>query len=141
MNEEYYISTDKTLLSVTKIHDYLSTISYWGRQRTLAQVETIIANSLCFGLYTTSNKQIGFARMVTDGVVFGNLMDVIIFDPYQRKGYGKKLVSHIMNHEVVKNLKTISLKTKDAHGMYEKFGFKKVGDSELWMANDRVTLL
>lgn len=141
MRDDYYISTDKALLSVDKIHDYISTVSYWGRERTLEQVETCIANSLCFGLYSDTNGQIGFARMVTDGVVFGNLMDVIIFEPYQAKGYGKKLVSHIMNHEVVKNLKTISLKTKDAHGMYEKFGFNKVGESELWMSNDRVILL
>ncbi len=141
MKDNCYISTDKKLLSVTKIHKYLSTVSYWGRQRSFEQVETIIANSLCFGMYSSANVQIGFARMVTDGVVFGNLMDVIIFEPHQGKGYGKELLSFIMDHQLVRNLKTLALKTKDAHGMYEKYGFKRIGESELWMANDRVVLL
>jgi len=68
-------------------------------------------------------------------------MDVIIFEPYQRIGFGTKLVDYVMNHEVVKKLKTIALKTKDAHNLYEKHEFKSIGDSDLWMANDRLKLL
>ncbi len=138
---EIHISTDKKLLDVSRIHEYISTVSYWGRGRTIQEVQKTIENSLCFGMYNILNEQIGFARVVTDHVAFGYFMDVIIFEEYQGKGYGKKLIEHIMNHDVVKKLKTIALKTKDAHNLYEKHEFKSIGDSSLWMANDRLKLL
>ena len=138
---EIHISTDKKLLDVSRIHEYISTVSYWGRGRTIQEVQKTIDNSLCFGMYTIMNEQIGFARVVTDHVAFGYFMDVIIFEEYQGKGYGKKLIENIMNHDVVKKLKTIALKTKDAHDLYEKYEFKSIGHSDLWMANDRLKLL
>jgi N-acetylglutamate synthase-like GNAT family acetyltransferase len=137
---EFSISTDKTLLNVERIQEYIGTISYWGSGRTIEEVHGTIENSFCFGMYNEANEQIGFARLVTDYVTFGYLMDVIIFDEYQGRGYGKELIEFIMNNEVVKNLQTIALKTKDAHGLYEKFDFKKIGDSDLWMAKDKVKL-
>ena len=138
---EVFFSTDKSLLNVERIHQYISSVSYWGRGRTLDEVKMTIKNSLCFGMYNASNEQIGFARMVTDHVAFGYFMDVIIFDGYQGMGHGTKLMEYIMGHEVVKNLKTIALKTKDAHELYEKFNFKSIGDSRLWMANDKLKLI
>jgi len=135
-----FISTDKTLLDVDLIHRYVSTISYWGRGRTKEEVLGTIENSFCFGMYNEGNEQIGFARLVTDYVTFGYLMDVIVFEEYQGKGYGKDLIEFILGHDAVKKLKTIALKTKNAHGLYKKFDFIKIGDSDLWMANDKVKL-
>ena len=137
---DFSISTDKTLLNVERIHEYIGTISYWGRGRTIKEVKRTIEHSLCFGMYDSENEQIGFARVVTDHLVFGYIMDVIVFDEYQCRGYGKKLVEHIMQNDVIKKLKTIALKTKDAHGLYENFDFKKIGNSDLWMAKDTVKL-
>lgn len=136
-----FISTDKSLLDIERIHQYISNVSYWGRGRTLNEVEVTIQNSLCFGMYNDSNDQVGFARVVTDHVAFGYFMDVIVFDSYRGRGYGTKLMEYIMNHEVVQNLKTIALKTKDAHELYEKFNFKSIGDSRLWMTNDKLKLI
>ena len=136
-----FISTDETLLDVDLIHKYVSTISYWGSGRTIEEVHGTIENSFCFGMYNEANVQMGFARLVTDYVTFGYLMDVIVFDEYQGKGYGKELIEFILNHDMVKKLKTIALKTKDAHGLYEKFEFSKIGNSDLWMSNDKVKLL
>lgn len=136
-----FISTDKSLLDIERIHQYISNVSYWGRGRTLNEVEVTIQNSLCFGMYNDSNDQVGFARVVTDHVAFGYFMDVIVFDSYRGRGYGTKLMENIMNHEVVQNLKTIALKTKDAHELYEKFNFKSIGDSRLWMTNDKLKLI
>lgn len=136
-----FISTDKSLLDIERIHQYISNESYWGRGRTLNEVEVTIQNSLCFGMYNDLNDQVGFARVVTDHVAFGYFMDVIVFDSYRGKGYGTKLMEYIMNHETVQNLKTIALKTKDAHELYEKFNFKSIGDSRLWMTNDKLKLI
>ena len=141
MKSSSYISTEKELLNVQKIYDYINKVSYWGRGRSLEEVKKTIEHSFCFGIYKRNNEQIGFARVVTDHVAFGYIMDFIVFDEYQRQGFGKKLIKVIMDHEVVMKLKTVALKTKDAHGLYEKFDFKSIGDSDLWMTNDRLKLL
>lgn len=136
----YYISEDKSILQFNKIHSFISN-SYWGEGRTLEEVYMTIEGSLCFGIYHKGHDQIGFARVVTDGIFFGYIMDVIIFKKYQGCGYGKILIEHILNHSIIKKLKTIALKTKDAHSLYEKYGFKKIGESPLWMAIDRQQLI
>ena len=140
MKENFHISIDKDLLDFNFIHDYMTKVSYWGKGRTVQQTEITIKNSLCCGMYTKSNKQIGFARVVTDAVFFGNIMDVIIDPEYQSKGLGKVLVEFIFNQETIKSLQTITLKTKDAHSFYEKYGFKKTGNSDLYMSMDKQIL-
>lgn len=139
MSDNFHISTDKTLLNVDFIHEFVQN-SYWGQERTVEQTMKTIENSFCFGMYTNCNQQIGFARVVTDYVFFGYIMDVIISKEYQGKGLGTKLVDFILNDEMIKNLQTITLKTKDAHSLYEKYGFSKVGNSPLYMSIDKQKL-
>lgn len=136
----YSIETDKDKLDVHKIHQYICNESYWGKGRTLEEVETTILNSFCFGMYDQNGNQIGFARLVTDYILFAYIMDVIIFSEFQGNGYGKKLVEHIMLHEIIKKVKTVALKTKDAHALYARHGFKAVGDSAFWMSIDKLIL-
>ncbi len=134
------ISTDKNKLDIHKIQQYIGVESYWGKGRTVEEVKTTIDNSFCFGLYDEYGNQMGFSRVVTDQILFAYLMDVIIFTEYQGKGYGKKLVDYMMDHELIKKVKTVALKTKDAHSLYERHGFKKVGDSDFWMSIDKIKL-
>ncbi|ALM07129.1 acetyltransferase [Sediminicola sp. YIK13] len=138
---ETYISTNKEDLDIPKIHRYISEDSYWGKGRSLEDVQKTIDNSLCFGLYSETDEQLGFARVVTDFVVFAYMMDVIIFDSNQGKGLGNRLISRIMESDKLRNIKTFALKTKDAHLLYERFGFEKIGDSKLWMTKDKMVLL
>ena len=137
----YFILTDNSELDFDRIHHYIKNQSYWGMERTVKQTRTTIENCLCFGMYSETHEQLGFARIVTDYVFFGYIIDLINFDKYQGKGLGGKLISFMMNHEVVKRLHTIGLKTKDANSLYGKYWFKKIGDSPLWMANDKQKLL
>ncbi|TLP79677.1 GNAT family N-acetyltransferase [Maribacter sp. ACAM166] len=139
MEQEYYISTDKNQLNVAAIRQFITT-SYWGDNRTLNEVKQTIENSYCFGIYTQKNEQIGFARVVTDYIYFGYFMDVIIFEKFQGKGFGKILIEHMLEDATIKKLKTLALKTKDAHALYERYGFNKIGDSPLWMSIDRQIL-
>ena len=138
---ETYISNNKEDLDIPKIHRCISEDSYWGKGRTLEDVQKTIDNSFCFGLYSETNEQLGFARVVTDFVVFAYVMDVIIFKNHQGKGLGDKLISHIMECDALSKIKTFALKTKDAHSLYERFGFEKIGNSKLWMTKDNVVLL
>ncbi len=140
MKEGLHISTDKSLLDINFIHGFMSQNSYWARDRSKEQTKKTIENSLCFGVYADSKEQIGFARVVSDYVFFGNIMDVIIDPDYQGKGLGKTLIEFMLNDDIIKGLQTITLKTKDAHSFYERYGFKKVGDSMLYMALDKQKL-
>lgn len=137
--QNYYLSTDKNLLDVAKIKEFIA-VEYWGDGRTFEDVEKTIANSYCFGIYTNEDEQIGFGRVVTDYIYFGYFMDVIVFTEFQGKGYGKKLVAFMLDNDIVRSLKTLALKTKDAHSFYEQFGFSRIGDSSLWMSIDRQKL-
>ncbi|NAY91000.1 GNAT family N-acetyltransferase [Muricauda sp. JGD-17] len=136
MKSEFYISSDKDQLDIPRIHQEIKS-SYWGGYRTLEMTKQTIEACMCFGVYSKTDGQVGFARVLTDKVVFAYLMDVIIFPAHKGKGLGKMLIKHIMECPDIKNVHTIALKTKDAHSLYEPHGFIKVGDSKLWMALDR----
>ena len=78
MHMQYLISTDKSKLNVEAIHDYLCNKSYWAKGRSLDDVKKSIDNSICFGLYDSEGNTLGFARVVTDQVVYAYLMDLFI---------------------------------------------------------------
>lgn len=112
---EYLISTEKSKLDVKEIHDYLCHRSYWAKGRSLDAVQKPIDNSMCFGVYDSEDKMMGFARVVTDRVVFAYLMDFFIFDQYQGNGIGKRLVKHIIEHPGLQ-VRLWFLATANAHG-------------------------
>jgi GNAT superfamily N-acetyltransferase len=126
--KNFLISNNKNLLSLDRIHEFLSG-SYWANQRSKETMAESIKNSECFGIYF-KNDQVGFARIVTDYSVMYWLCDVFIDEDHRKQGLGKKLVETIVNHEDFKNL-TGMLATRDAHPLYEKFDF--VRDSERFM--------
>lgn len=119
---EYTISNDKDLISLDKVCDLLSK-SYWANQRSKDKIKDSIKNSICVGVYDTE-KMIGFARIVTDYATMYWLCDVIIDEEYRGKGLGKKLIGYITEMEALKGMFGI-LATRDAHGLYEKYGFQR----------------
>jgi GNAT superfamily N-acetyltransferase len=120
--DDYLISTDSSLLNVDTICNYLSGESYWAKNIPRDVVEKSIANSLCFGIYHR-DKQIGFARLVTDKATFAYLADVFILPEYRGKGLSKWLVQVIHAHPELQGLRRWVLGTRDAHGLYEQFGW------------------
>lgn len=125
------VSTDKTRLNVPFIQDFLKDI-YWTAGRTIDEVQTTIDSSVCFGIYR-DDVQIGFARVITDYVVFAYLMDVFIAEEHRGKGYSSVLISAMMNEPALKEVKIWRLATSDAHFLYEKFGFKALAHPEKMM--------
>ena len=121
---DFYISTDKNKLDINVIHDYLCNRSYWAKDRAIETVKRSINHSLCFGMYDTSDSLIGFARVVSDFAVFAYIMDVFILEKYRHQGLGMKLMDFIMNYPDLQKVKVIMLATEDAHGLYEKYGFR-----------------
>jgi len=120
--DDYLISTDPSLLEVDVIYNYLSGESYWAKNIPRDVVEKSIANSLCFGIYHY-NEQIGFARLITDRATFAYLADVFIISEYRGKGLSKWLIQVIHAHPELQGLRRWVLGTRDAHGLYEQFGW------------------
>src|SRR5438034_1920616 len=122
---EYTITTDRRRLDVAAIHAFL-TSSYWSPGVPLAVVERAILNSLPFGLLH-GEQQVGFARVVTDKATFAYLADVYVLEAHRGKGLSKWLLQVVQAHEDLQGLRRFMLATKDAHGLYEQFGFKPLG--------------
>ena len=125
--DEYLVSTNSSLLNVELIHDYLSRQSYWAKDIPLEVVEKSISNSLCFGLYH-DQQQIGFARLVTDKATFAYLADVFILSEHRGKGLSKWMMEVIQSHPELQGLRRWMLGTRDAHGLYEQFGWTGVDE-------------
>lgn len=121
----YSISTDKAKLDIGVIHHYLSVESYWAKNIPPEVVKRSIDNSFCFGLYH-HEKQIGFARLITDKATFAYLADVFIIETYRGKGLSKWLIQTIHTCPDVQGLRRWMLGTKDAHGLYAQFGWKPI---------------
>ena len=126
-----HVSTDKEKLDVPFIQHFLKDI-YWAAGRTIEEVQKTIDSSICFGIYL-DDKQIGFARVITDYVVFGYVMDVFITKEHRGKGYSSVLIENMMNEPVLKDIKIWRLATTDAHFLYEKFGFTALENPEKMM--------
>ncbi len=131
-NGEFTISTDRDRLQLDSIQKFLSEESYWAQNRTKEQTETAIKNSLPFGVYKGEN-QIGFARVVTDYATFAYLGDVYILEEFRGQGLSKWLMEVIVNHPELQGFRRWVLATKDAHTLYEKFGFHGLSYPERWM--------
>ena len=130
--DEFIISTDRTRLDLNAIQNFLENDSYWARTRTPGQTRTAIDNSICFGVYQ-GDRQIGFARVVSDQATFAYLGDVYIISEYRGRGLSKWLMEVIVTHPDLQGLRRWVLATRDAHTLYERFGFHELVHPERWM--------
>jgi len=129
----YEISTDPARLDLDVIHGYLRE-AYWSPGVLRDVVERSIARSLCFGLYAPNGAQAGFARVVTDGATFAWIADVFLLEPHRGRGLGVWLMETVLAHPDLQGLRRIVLATKDAHELYERFGFVPLPTPERWMS-------
>lgn len=132
LRPDFFISTDKTLLDPDVIHRFLSEDSYWAKSRTIEQTRRAIENSLCFGVYE-GQRQVGFARVVSDFATFAYLGDVFILKEFRGRGLSKWLMETIVSHPDLQGLRRWLLATKDAHGLYSQFQFEPLRLPERWM--------
>ncbi len=122
--DQFVISTDRDRLDVDAIHAYLSH-SYWAAGIPRELVARSIQGSLCFGLYL-DKTQIGFARVISDRATFAYLADVYVLEGYRGLGLAKWLMSVVMSHPDLQGVRRFMLVTRDAHGLYEQYGFRQI---------------
>jgi GNAT superfamily N-acetyltransferase len=119
---KYSISTNPKRMDLNAIHAFLRR-SFWAEGISKTIVAKSIKNSLCFGLFH-ERAQIGFARVITDRATFAYLCDVYVLEDYRAGGLGKWLIETVMTHPDLQGLRRFQLVTRDAHGLYRRFGFK-----------------
>jgi GNAT superfamily N-acetyltransferase len=79
------------------------------------------------------DKQVGFARVITDSATFAYLADVFIIESHRGRGLSRFLMECIMTHPRLQNFRRFTLATLDAHGLYAQFGFKNSSNSDRFM--------
>ncbi len=129
---EYTVSTDKQRVDLDVVHGYLVR-SYWAEGVLREIVQRSIEHSLVFGVYKGA-EQVGFARVISDLATFAYLCDVFILEAYRGQGLSVWLIECIVAHPDLQGLRRWVLFTRDAHGLYEKVGFKRLPTAERVMA-------
>ncbi len=129
--DKFTISDDVSRLDIDAICDFLSR-AYWADKRPRHLIERSIKHSLNFGVYD-GERQVGFARVVTDQTIFAYLCDVFIHEDYRGQSLGKWMMECVFAHPDLQGLRRWCLLTRDAHGLYQQFGFTELSDPPRWM--------
>lgn len=128
---QYHITTDFEAMDFALIYGFLSQ-AYWSKGISQQVLKKACENSLCFAIFA-GDKQLGFARMITDRSTFAYLADVFVTPKYRGKGLSKLLMESIVEHPDLQGLRRMVLATADAHGLYEKYGFTQLNNEKLFM--------
>lgn len=130
-DDGYVISAERGRMDLAAIHAYL-TRSYWSPGVSLETVEKSVANSLPFGAFH-GGEQVGFARVITDRCTFAYLADVYVLEAHRGRGLSKRLMQAVVAHPDLQGLRRFMLLTRDAHGLYQQFGFVPAAQPERLM--------
>jgi GNAT superfamily N-acetyltransferase len=120
--DEYVLTDDKSRLDLDAVCALLHA-TYWAADRSRDLIEKSIQHSICFGLFH-GNQQVGFTRAVTDYATFAWICDVVIAEEHRGRGLGKWMLECVLAHSDLKTA-TLVLRTRDAHSLYERFGFER----------------
>ena len=129
--DELRLSTDPAEMDVVAIHASLSGL-YWAEQIPIETVRRAIAGSLPFGIFD-GGRQVAFARVVTDRATFAYVADVYVLEDYRGRGLAARMLRAMLAHPELQGLRRWVLATRDAHGLYAKFGFVPVQGSDRYM--------
>jgi len=110
--------------------------SYWGQGRARHRILESFKNSVCFGAFVES-QQVGFARVVTDHVYHAYIFDLFVVAEHRKQGIAYALMTAILEHKQLREVTGFMLSTRDAHGLYERFGFKTATDPSRYMVLTR----
>jgi GNAT superfamily N-acetyltransferase len=120
---DYVFTADKKRLDLAYMYQLLCIPSRYSTGLPPERLPLVVEHSLCFSVFY-QDKQIGFARVISDQSEFASLWDVFIDEPHRRKGIGQALLKYIFAHPQLRGIFRWFLMTEDAHGLYQKFDFK-----------------
>ncbi len=118
---EFRVSSRLEAVDFDAVHLFLTNV-YWSEGISRELLAKAISNSIPFSLWR-GDRQIGFARVVTDRATYAYLADVYVLPGHRRQGLGRFLMEVVMAHPDLQGLRRFELSTRDAHGLYAKVGF------------------
>jgi GNAT superfamily N-acetyltransferase len=130
--DEYTVSTDPADLDRDAVYRYLHDEAYWSKGISRETFDRALDNSLNFTALR-GPMLAGFARVVTDRATFAWLCDVFVLPAHRGHGVSRQLIDAVMTHPDLAGLRNFLLATRDAHGLYEKFGFTPLAEPGRWM--------
>jgi N-acetylglutamate synthase-like GNAT family acetyltransferase len=120
---EYTFTVSKKRLDLDYLYNLLCLPSQYSTGLPPERLPMVVKNSVCFTVLH-KGKQVGFSRVITDFTEFASLWDVFIDEVHRKQGIGKALMKYIFNHPELIGIFRWFLMTEDAHGLYQKYGFK-----------------
>lgn len=131
---DYALSDDPESIDVDAVHAFL-TQAYWSQGIGRDLVARAIDASLCYGVYgpVPGAAQVGFARVITDTATYAYLCDVYVLEPHRGRGLSTSLMAFVLADPRLQGLRRFALMTRDAHGLYERFGFRPMADPSRYM--------
>jgi GNAT superfamily N-acetyltransferase len=121
---EYELDDDRTRIDIDVLWEFLSTKAYWARWRTRDIVEQQVKSAwrVLAAYERSSGSMVGFLRAVSDGCAMAYLADVFVLPQHRGRGLGEWLVRAMIEDGPGVHFRW-SLHTRDAQGLYAKFGF------------------
>ncbi len=126
------VSTDHADVDLDWLVPALSERAYWALGRTRAQIERTLERSWAYSALD-GDRQVGFARLITDGVTFAWVCDVFVDEAERGRGIGDLLIGAIVGDPRLADVRRVVLATRDAHGLYGRHGFVPLVSPERWM--------
>jgi GNAT superfamily N-acetyltransferase len=135
---QYVVSSDTRHVDRDLVWRFLHDDSYWATGVPRDVLERAIDGSICFSAFSgdpdSGAPQVAFARVVTDRATFAWLCDVFVIDAHRGKGVSRQLLDAVMAHPELQGLRNMLLATRDAHGLYARYGFVPLAEPARWMA-------
>lgn len=131
--DRYVVTSDRVRLlkHVDAIHAYL-TKSYWAGGIPKKIVRKSMQGSICFGVLRRG-KLVAFSRVITDKATYAYLADVFVLEPHRGKGLSKQMMEAVKAHKDLQGIRRFMLVTRDAHGLYKKYGFTPLANPDRHM--------
>jgi GNAT superfamily N-acetyltransferase len=127
----YELDDDRRRIDVDAVHAYIGGESYWAKGRTREKMEAALEGSArVIGLYAPDGSQAGFARVISDSTTYAYLADVYVLEEHRGRGFGLELIRETLEGDPWSHI-SWHLRTRDAHALYEKFGFKPTTERSL----------
>jgi GNAT superfamily N-acetyltransferase len=123
---DYMLSTNRDDMQLDVIRRFLDA-SYWSANIRDEIVREAIANSIVIGAFDrTSGRQVAYARVVTDYATFAWLCDVFVDEEHRGRGLSHAMIEELHRHPRLQTLRRWCLATRDAHTLYESYGYVPV---------------
>lgn len=126
------ITLDPMRHDLDALHRMLAA-SYWSpgiRREVLAEA---LRNSItAVAIDEESGTTVGVARVVTDRATFAWLCDVFVEERVRGRGVARRMIEELEREPTLQSVRRWCLATRDAHGLYQRFGYRPV-PAERWM--------